>query len=450
MEVVLTLALKPTTLKRVLIITYYWPPAGGVAVQRWVKMARYLRQFGWEPVIYTAENGEMPVIDESLAATLPAGLEVIKRPIWEPYSWYKRFLGLSKEEKINAAFLQEKKKTGLLQHLAIWVRGNLFIPDARRFWIKPSVRFLTDYVKSHPVDAIISTGPPHSMHLIAMGLKERTGIPWIADFRDPWTRIDYYHELHLTSFADKRHHQLEKQVATNADALVTVSMQWANDFNLLNNGNSTVITNGYDEDDFPAVHPDPEKGFVLHHVGMINKARNPEALWLAISNLCKTLPGFSDDLRIVFTGKNDYSVHEFLEKYGLTGYAENRGQVTHAEAINAMCSATILLLLINDAQDILGRIPAKLFEYIAAKRPILAIGDPKGDAATILEETGAGILIDLKDVDGLQSTIASWYADYKSGKLSVKSGGIEKYARKSVTEQYARLLDSLHRKAARI
>ena len=143
MEVVLTLTLKPTTLKRVLIITYYWPPAGGVAVQRWVKMARYLRQFGWEPVIYTAENGEMPVIDESLAATLPAGLEVIKRPIWEPYSWYKRFLGLSKEEKINAAFLQEKKKTGLLQHLAIWVRGNLFIPDARRFWIKPYIRIVT-------------------------------------------------------------------------------------------------------------------------------------------------------------------------------------------------------------------------------------------------------------------------------------------------------------------
>ena len=199
-------------MKRVLIISYYWPPSGGAGVQRWLKFVKYLRSFGWEPVVYTPENPEFPETDLSLAKDIPPGLEVIKQPIWEPYDTYKKLLGQKKEDKINAAFLSEKKKNSMLENFSVWVRGNFFIPDARKFWIRPSVKFLLNYLETNPVKAVISTGPPHSMHLIAMALAKKIKLPWLADFRDPWTNIDFYKDLRLSARADARHKKLEKKV----------------------------------------------------------------------------------------------------------------------------------------------------------------------------------------------------------------------------------------------
>ena len=197
-------------MKKVLIITYYWPPAGGSAVYRWLKFTKYLREFGWEPIVYTAENGEYPELDPENEKDIPAGVTILKHPIWEPYQLYKRFIGQKKTEKVNVGFLTEKKKPALAERISVWVRGNFFIPDARRFWIKSSVKYLSKWLAENPVDIIISSGPPHSMHLIAMKLKNRFKLPWIADFRDPWPSIDFYKELRLTWFADKKHHRLEK------------------------------------------------------------------------------------------------------------------------------------------------------------------------------------------------------------------------------------------------
>ena len=208
-------------MKKVLIITYYWPPSGGPGVQRWLKFAKYLPEFGYEPIIYTPQNPEAPAIDESLLKDIPEGIEVLKQPIWEPYNWYRQFLG-QKDKKIGSGFVSEKKEPGILHKISVWVRGNFFIPDARRFWIKPSVKYLTKYLKENSVDAVISTGPPHSMHLIGLGLKKQLDINWIADFRDPWTNIDFYQELMLSSWADKKHHDLEKEVLTRADKVVTI------------------------------------------------------------------------------------------------------------------------------------------------------------------------------------------------------------------------------------
>lgn len=430
-------------MKKVLIITYYWPPAGGVPVQRWVKMARFLHEFGWEPVVYTVENGEQAVLDHTLAATLPANLQVIRRPIWEPYSAYRNLLGMGKEEKINAAFLQEKKKKSILQELAVWVRGNFFIPDARKFWIKPSVDYLTKYLKQYPVDAIISTGPPHSMHLIAQGVKRNTGIPWIADFRDPWTKIDYYTALHLSKWADKKHHALEKSVLTSADKVVTVSKSWAHDFETMYHRKVEVVTNGFDTADYPNIPVQTNAQFTLHHVGMINKARNPEVLWKAIARLCATHPTFAQDLQIAFTGKVDHSVLDMVNKYALTTYVKQYGHVDHPVAIAHMRAASMLLLLVNDAQDIKGRIPAKVFEYMAAQRPIIAIGDPEGDAAEILAETGCGIMLGLQDETGVYQALESGYQQWKAGNLHQPNPVPEKYTRRSLAGQFAQLLHAL-------
>jgi glycosyltransferase involved in cell wall biosynthesis len=233
-------------MKKVLIITYYWPPMGGGGVQRWLKMTKYFREFGWEPVIFTTENGEASVVDESMLAEIPSGIETLKVPIWEPFGLYKKLLGKSKDEKIAPGLGQETKGNSTLQKLSIWVRGNFFIPDARMFWIKPSSKFLEKYLKENKIDAIISTGPPHSTHLIAFNVTRENNIPWIADFRDPWTNIDFYHKLMLTGWADNKHKKLELKVLKNANAIVTVSWSWAKDFEKLINRKIDVITNGFD------------------------------------------------------------------------------------------------------------------------------------------------------------------------------------------------------------
>src|SRR6218665_101383 len=218
-------------MKKVLVITCYWPPAGGAGVQRWLKFVKYMRDFGWEPVVYTAENGEMPVVDESLQKDVPPGLTLLKTPIWEPYTIYKRFIGRKKEDKINASFLSENKKTGLAEKISVWVRGNFFIPDARRFWIKPSIRYLQDYIRKENIQYVISTGPPHSMHLIARGLKKgNPSIKWIADFRDPWTNIDFYEKLMLSGPADRKHHTQELSVLRQADLVLSIGESMSLEF----------------------------------------------------------------------------------------------------------------------------------------------------------------------------------------------------------------------------
>ena len=203
-------------MKKVLIITYYWPPSGGSGVQRWLKMSKYLPEAGWRPVVYTAENAEYPVEDPSLEKDISPDAIVIKRPIVEPYSAYKKFLGIKKDKKIKAGCLSTEEKSSFKENIARWIRGNLFIPDARCWWVRPSVKYLLSYLTNNPVDAVISTGPPHSMHLIGLKLREKTGLPWIADFRDPWTEIDFYDELRLTRWADRKQRKMEREVLTKA------------------------------------------------------------------------------------------------------------------------------------------------------------------------------------------------------------------------------------------
>ncbi|MFZ1686280.1 MAG: glycosyltransferase, partial [Flavobacteriales bacterium] len=234
-------------MKRVLIITYYWPPNGGAGVQRWLKMAKYLPQYGWQPVVYTPSNPEVIVPDTTLERELPPEVEVVKRPITEPYSLYKRLTGRKADEKVHLGFLNEKKKKGWREDVAVWIRGNAFVPDARVWWVRPSVKFLAEYLRAHRVDAIVSTGPPHSMHLIALGLKKRfPDLRWIADWRDPWTTIDFYHQLKLTAWADRKHHRLERTVIRTADLNVAVGWTMAEELKSLGAKRTEVITNGFD------------------------------------------------------------------------------------------------------------------------------------------------------------------------------------------------------------
>jgi len=431
-------------MKRVLIISYYWPPSGGAGVQRWLKFVKYLRLYGWEPVVYTPENPEFPETDFSLAKDVPEGLEVIKQPIWEPYDTYKKLLGQKKETKINAAFLSEKKKNSLLENFSVWIRGNFFIPDARRFWIKPSVNFLLKYLQDKPVSAVVSTGPPHSMHLIAMEICGRMRLPWLADFRDPWTNIDFYKDLKLTAKADALHRKLENKVLSRADVVTVISRSMAEDCRKLHDRTYEVITNGYDPGDTDLSHPPkPDKKFSIAHIGTLVGTRNPETLWIALQELVHEDQNFAADLEIKLVGKVDYKVTESIEQRGLGGFVNKIAYMPHDEVVKCQQQSGVLLLIINNTPNAKMILTGKFFEYLAARRPILCLGPPDGDAAAILNETKAGLLAGFGDAGTMKNHICSLYKDYVNGNLISRSEGIEQYSRPELTKKLASLLDRI-------
>jgi len=430
-------------MKKVLIITYYWIPSGGAGVQRWVKFTKYLRDFGWEPIIYTPENPEFPSIDHSFEKDIPVDITVLKTPIWEPYNVYRKLSG-KKDEAINAGFISENKKQGWKDKLSIWIRGNFLIPDPRRFWINPSVRYLTEYIRTNPVDTVITTGPPHSMHLIGLGLKKNfPTLPWIADFRDPWTNIDFYKDLNLTWFADKMHHRLETKVVRAADCVLVVSQGMKDEFELMKPKQLQVITNGYDESDVYKLGIELDNKFSISHIGTLNAARNPKTVWKVLSEICTENPVFKNDLRIQLVGKVDFSVLEDIRRFGLQDQLLKIDYLSHNEAIAKQNASQILLLLINKSGNAKGILTGKFFEYLAAKRPIFAVGPTDGDAADVLRETGAGVMVGFLDEISSKQAILDFYNQFKTNKLSVQSKSVERFSRRSLTGELANLLNSL-------
>jgi len=429
--------------KRVLIITYYWPPSGGAGVQRWLKFSKYLPDFDWEPVIYTPENPEVPVDDPSLMEDVRPGLEVIKRPIVEPYSAYKKFIGQKKGERVNAAFLSENKKPGLKEKLSVWIRGNFFIPDSRRFWIRPSVRFLKKYLEEHPVDAIVSTGPPHSMHLIALALKKKLNIPWLADFRDPWTNIDFYPDLNLTPLADTKHRKLERKVITSCDEMVVVSRQMKTEFEELGGKNIHVITNGFDDADVSKETPETDEKFSIVHAGSLPPNRNPRILWKVLQELVTAMPELADSLQIKLVGKVDVSVLEDIRNHQLEPYLELVEYVPHDTVMKMLQQAQVLLLAINQTPNAKGILTGKFFEYLASCRPVLTIGPTDGDVANILKEVQAGLISGFDDEEGLKKNILEFFNRFREGNLSVNSEGIHQYSRKNLTSTLAEHLNTI-------
>lgn len=432
-------------MKRVLIITYYWPPSGGSGVQRWLKMSKYLPEYGWQPVIYTTENAEYPIIDHSLEKDVAPNIEVIRRPITEPYSAYKKFLGIKKEETVKMGFIQEKEKNkSWKSDLSLWVRGNFFIPDARCGWVKPSVRFLKEYLNEHPVDAIISTGPPHSMHLIALKLKEALGLPWIADFRDPWTEIDYYNDLHLTAWADRKHHRLEQEVLTKADKVVTVAPDGARRLGRLGNRNVRTIYNGFDRDDDAQTPVNLSEQFTITYLGVLSKIQNPSNLWQALAELIKEDSEFDKSLKINMIGQIDSAVVSSIDENGLTQHVVYSPYMPHDQVSAVHRSSTLLLLLLMPDSEprAKGLLTGKLFEYMASGRPILCIGPEDGDAARILRETSAGQTISFEDKVKMKEALKNLYQRYLENTLEGNTNPkVENYSRQVMTQQYAALLN---------
>jgi glycosyltransferase involved in cell wall biosynthesis len=433
-------------MKKVLILTYYWPPSGGSGVQRWLKFTKYLRELGWEPIIYTAQNGEVAVVDDSLSKDIPPNTLVLKTPIWEPYDVYKKFMGQKKGEKMSAGMLNETKKSGFLSGVAMWVRGNFFIPDARRYWIKPSVNYLSNYLKTNPVDVIISSGPPHSMHWIARGIKQKfPQLKWVADFRDPWTNIDFYEDLKLTFIADSIHKRMEKKVLQESDAVISIGQTMQDEFKVILNEASqnkkfTVITNGFDEEDKVSNSIQKDAYFTIAHIGTLNKSRNPSILWKALSELIKEQTEFSKKMRIKLVGKVDFSVLESINEFGLKNHLIQIDYLPHNQIVTELQKSHANLLLVNQTKNAKGIITGKIFEYLLAGSPILAIGPNDGDLAHILNQTQGGSISDFNDSETLKKNILNLY----KGQNTIRNEeAITKYSRKALTKELVALLNGL-------
>lgn len=436
-------------MKRVLIISYYWPPTGGSGVQRWVKFAKYLPSEGWQPVIYTPENPEQLAIDESLAAEIPAEVEVIKTRIVEPYEIYKKLLrksGHSKEAvEVNPVNAQNKS---FLQKVAMWVRGNLFRPDPRCMWIGPSVRFLKKYLKEHPVDLIVSTGPPQSMHLIGRRLALETGLPWIADFRDPWTKIFYFKHLSMTPGTERWHKKMEKKVLDDTSVVVAVSPLVQQEFQAMTSTRVELITNGFDECDFAAEPCHKAEGgsdneFCVTHTGLFAADGNPTVLWEVLAEKCASDNAFRKALKIKLIGKTDDSILTALNEAGLSECVKNIGYLPHSEAVEQQRNASLLILPLRKEPEYKAVLPGKLFEYLASRRPVLGIGQKDGAMAMILNETKTGVVLDWEDREAIACHIDSCWEKHLAGKLVTDGADISQFTRRSLTKRMAQLFDSL-------
>ena len=458
-------------MKRVLIITYYWPPSGGSGVQRWLKFAKYLPQFGWEPVIYTPLNPEANSRDEALLKDVSPETEVIKRKIVEPYGIYKALLGKGKDTQIKANIISNsQEKRSLMHRFSLFVRGNLFIPDPRCLWIGPSVRYLKRYLKEHPVDAIVSTGPPHSMHLIAKGVSKATGIRWIADFRDPWTEIFFFKHLGLGKWAYNRHRKLEQGVLDSADRVVVVSQKMQEDFAKRTSTPVEIITNGFDPDDFVQENDSrsnsaqtseklgSEDGicrkFRLVHTGILVDNGNPNMLWKVLGEMAKENPQFAKDLEIRAMGQVDQSIDDDICNSGLKENFINMGYVAHNEAIRWQKAADLLLLPLRKEPEAAAILTGKFFEYVAAGSPILAFGPHKSNLATELEECGSGVICEWDEKDAIRKAIGDAYGRFlnkngESGRYEGDTREIQmtkaqlKYSRKTLTGQLSGLLNNI-------
>jgi len=424
-------------MKKVLIITYYWPPAGGPGVQRWLKFVKYLQDFDIEPIVYIPENPDYPILDESLLKEIPKGITILKKRIFEPYFLAKVF---SKKETstISSGIIKEAKSQNFLQKLFLYIRGNFFIPDARKFWVKPSVNFLSEYLSENKIDTIITTGPPHSLHLIGLGLKKKLDLKWFADFRDPWTEIGYHKKLKLSASAEAKHIALEREVLTSADHIITTSFATQREFKSKTVKPVTVITNGYDliDNEFSEL----DKKFSLAHIGSLLSGRNPKNLWKALKELTSENINFKEDLVLKLVGTVSNDVLDSIKEQNLEGYLELPGYVSHSEANKIQQTSQVLLLLEIDSSETKGIIPGKVFEYMAAKRPILALGPKDWDVKSLLEETNSGKYFGFQENENLKKHILNMYNLYKIQQLKASSVNTVKYSRMNLTGELAKIL----------
>jgi glycosyltransferase involved in cell wall biosynthesis len=429
---------------KVLIVTYYWPPSAGSGVQRWLKFVKYLPAYGWEPYVFTPQNPSFAITDESLLKDVPDEAEIIHFPIWEPYDTFftvSKWFG--KTRSGDPSNVVTGKNQSLIKRVSTWIRGNVFIPDPRVFWVRPSVKFLHDFIADNHITKVVTTGPPHSMHLIGYNLKKKNpGITWLADFRDPWSEWGLLESLRVSKVALKIHRQIEKRVLTSADLVTTITPFYVRQFERLSSRKVHLLTNGYDEDDFVNLKISRSEKFVIRHVGIVNEKCNPRPFMHSVGALVKKDPEFGKDVVVEFIGEvhSDFKA-DVISDPAVSKVTKFTPSIPHKELLSMYGSSALLLLVLFGYKDAEGYMPGKLFEYLATGLPVLGVGPVEGDAAKLLNESGAGKMCSESDELGVQDFVYGCYQRWKESPIvSPVSAGFSAYSRRKITGDLTRLL----------
>lgn len=429
--------------KKVLIIAYYWPPSGGSGVQRWLKFVKYLPGFGWHPYVFTPENPSFTVKDTSLLKDVPPEAEVMHFPIWEPYEVFFKLSSLFGSKKTaKSAIPVSGREMSFFQKVSTWFRGNLFIPDPRIFWVRPSVKFLNDFLVGNEIRTVITTGPPHSIHLIGYKLKKKNpSLKWLADFRDPWSEWGLLDSLKVGTAARSIHRRMEAKVLETADKIITITPFYVRQFETLSNRKVTLLTNGFDEDDFKKLTIERTDKFVIRHVGIVNEKCDPRPFMLAFHSLVLENEQFRSNVHVDFVGEVHPQFKAFVEANpDLSRFTTFTPPVPHSDLMLLYGKSSVLLLILTGYKDAEGYMPGKLFEYLATSVPVIGTGPESGDASNLLREIGLEGLIEASDTDRIKKNVMDLFDNWKNGTavLSKKAG--LKYSRKEITRQLAELL----------
>jgi len=431
--------------KKVLIFTYYWPPAGGVAVQRFLKFSKFLPEFGWEPIIVTVNNGSYPYFDESLLKEVAPELRVYRTKTFEPFELYNLLRGQKGKTMPLVTVGTHSKKT-FFQKLTEYIRANFFVPDARKGWVPYAVKQAEEILTTEKIDAIITTGPPHSAHLIGLKLKEKFGFKWIADFRDPWTGIVYNDMLPRTEATQKKDSELETKVLKTADCTVVISPGMKEQFE----GRAkkiVVIFNGYDESNFLPLSESisinkKEEFFTIRYIGNLMASQNPTNLWKAIAELQHTNAA---KIKLEFTGRVDTEIQNSIAAEGLSDITTYNPFTEQQKAINLTHTASLLLFAIFNLPNVKLVITGKIFEYLASRSEIISFGPVDGDAAAILKSVGRKPMIDFNNysetLNQLQAAYNYWSQNSHSFKYSDRR--FEKFTRRNQAAALAGLLNGI-------
>jgi glycosyltransferase involved in cell wall biosynthesis len=429
--------------KKVLIIAYYWPPSGGSGVQRWLKFVKYLAQLGCQPYVFTPENPSFTIRDESLMKDVPPEAEVIHFPIWEPYeSFFKISRAFGKQASPKPADLVSTKSNSFFQRVSTFVRANFFIPDPRVFWVRPSVKFLNDFLRDNEIRTIITTGPPHSLHLIGYKLKKKNPtLRWLADFRDPWSEWGLLDSLNVSPFARRTHRKLEAKILTTADKVITITPFYVRRFEMLSQRKVALLTNGYDEDDFKTLKIEKTEKFMIRHVGIVNEKCDPKPFMAAIQKLLFSNAEFKQKVHVDFVGEVHSHLKDFVNaSKELSAVTTFTNSVPHVQLIEMYGKSSLLLLILTGYKDAEGYMPGKLFEYLATGLPIFGTGPSQGDAAALLRSSGAGELVEANNTTEMESKIMEHFMNWRNDSARTHRSSAEQYSRRNITKELIELL----------
>ena len=425
--------------KKVLIISYYWPPSGGPGVQRWLKFVKYLPEFNIEPILFIPKNANYPLLDKSLSDDVNKDLKVIQFPITEISGFLPKFKFLN---SVRSGNISKPHNQSLLQKIIFFIRGNLFIPDMKIFWKSSSVNFLSDYLPKNNIDTIITTGPPHSVHLIGLELKRKLNINWISDFRDPWVKLNYLNRFHLLPFSRKSHISLRNKVLINSNAVIVTSERLKDLFSNITS-NIYKITNGFD---YIIKENNLDNKFSISHIGSLYPERNPKFLWDSLEELFEG--SFKKDLQINFIGNTSEKIKKELSRRKFHNHVRFYDYVDYNRALELMCSSQALLMIeVNDEESSYA-IPGKLFDYLNSKRPIISIGPNISEVSEILNNTNSGRFFNYHDKRNLKLYINQLYKSYKNGTniISDKSK-IDMFKRINLTKKLSEVIVTVAKKS---